>query len=74
MRHIRKLLALIPLSLSFVTLASCHNNIKNNNWKNSDFEVSYDDSKHYKISFWAKNDGNREQINVYDDAIAKFNT
>lgn len=74
MRHIRKLLALIPLSLSFVTLASCHNNIKNNNWKNSDFEVSYDDSKHYKISFWAKNDGNSEQIKVYDDAIAKFNT
>ena len=33
---------------------------------------SFDDSREYTISFWAKNDTNKNQVAVYEQAIADF--
>ncbi len=38
------------------------------------FEIpqSFDDSRNYEITFWAKNDTNMTQVNIYKEAIADF--
>ncbi|MCR5740942.1 MAG: extracellular solute-binding protein [Gammaproteobacteria bacterium] len=59
---------LLVLSLSF-TLSACH--------KKRALEVfsvpeSFDYNKNYEINFWAKNDNNMNQKNIYNQAIEKF--
>lgn len=42
----------------------------------SSFEIpdSFDTSRNYEITFWAKNDTNMTQVNIYKQAIADFQT
>lgn len=50
-------------------LTSCHGAHARN-----DFAVpsSFDDTKHYEITFWAKNDTNKAQTQIYENAIEAF--
>ena len=57
--------------LMVLLLCGCHGSRGS-----SAFELpeSFDESRNYEISFWAKNDTNINQVNVYKKAIADFET
>ncbi len=61
------LLLLCALILPFA--ASCHGN-----GTLPVFEIpeSFDESRKYEISFWAKNDTNKNQVRIYEKAISDF--
>lgn len=63
---------LLPLSaflLSALTLTGCHGSKGM-----EDFTVpeEFDTSRNYEITFWAKNDTNKTQTDIYKQAIADF--
>ena len=66
-RNISVLLALV-ISLTPL-LSACHGSVGM-----AGFTVpeSFDTSKNYEITFWAKNDTNKLQTNIYEKAIADF--
>ncbi len=57
------------LSLPVITLSSCH---KASNIDAFQLPSEFDASKEYEISFWAKNDSNATQKNIYQRAINAF--
>jgi multiple sugar transport system substrate-binding protein len=66
----KRLLALLLCVLTAVSLCcGCHGSRER-----SSFSVPerFDDSVLYKINFWAKNDTNRTQVDIYEKAIADF--
>ncbi|RIA78199.1 multiple sugar transport system substrate-binding protein [Anaeroplasma bactoclasticum] len=67
----RKVLLALLGVLSIVGITSCHHVTKHN-----EFHVpeEFDMNKNYTISFWAKNDSDQRQIDVYKKAISDFNT
>ena len=66
-RNISVLLALVICITPL--LSACHGS-----QGMAGFEVpeSFDTSKNYEITFWAKNDTNKLQTNIYEKAIADF--
>ena len=62
----RKVLLALLGVLSIVGITSCHHVTKHN-----EFHVpeEFDMNKNYTISFWAKNDSDQRQIDVYKKAI-----
>jgi len=61
---------LVPcLLLCMLLLTACHGS-----QETSAFEIpkTFDDSREYEITFWAKNDTNMVQVGIYEDAIASF--
>ena len=69
MKMSSKLCILLVFVLSILVLASCHGSKER-----ASFEVpdSFDESKSYEIVFWAKNENNATQRQVYADAVAAF--
>ncbi|MGN0297734.1 MAG: ABC transporter substrate-binding protein [Lachnospiraceae bacterium] len=70
--HLPKSIGAILLSAFFLlNLTGCHGSQETN-----DFEIpkEFDTSKNYEITFWAKNDTNKTQTQIYRDAIADFQT
>ncbi len=67
-KHLSLLLAIL-LALSCFSLAGCHGGKAKR-----DFEMpeSFDTSREYNITFWAKNDSNKVQVAIYDQAVADF--
>ena len=68
----RKLLSIalaLTLCLSLVSLFGCHGSIDR-----AEFEMplSFDEEKQIEISFWAKNDTNQTQVEIYHQAIKDF--
>ncbi len=59
----------ILILLAALLLTSCHGSVERDT-----FEIpeSFDESKQYEISFWAKNDTNLTQVAIYEDTIAEF--
>jgi len=61
------------LTLSLVTLLTtlcgCHGSRSQNAFTVPD---SFDESRQYEITFWAKNDTNKTQVDIYSKAIADF--
>ena len=55
--------------LSLVSLSGCHKQVSMD-----EFEIptTFDETKEYRISFWAKNDTNMTQVAIYNQAIADF--
>ena len=71
MKKIISLLLVIFTLLSLVlALAACHG--KKEPPVAFDIPEGFDTSKHYEISFWAKNDSNITQANIYKKAISDF--
>jgi len=63
---------LLSIALIFVLLLSftaCHGSQEA---KVFEIPAEFDTSRNYEISFWAKNDTNKTQVNIYEKAIADF--
>ena len=66
MKKIISLLLAITLLLS---ITGCHGNAEEKVFRIPD---TFDTSRQYEISFWAKNDTNITQVEIYKQAIADF--
>lgn len=66
----RKMISiLLVLVIIAVPLIGCHGAVQHDVFE---MPESFDTSRDYEITFWAKNDSNVTQINVYKKAIADF--
>ncbi len=67
---LRRFLAMGLLLLTVLLLfGGCHGSRER-----SMFEIpeEFDDSREYEITFWAKNDTNKTQVKIYEQAVADF--
>lgn len=62
-------LALSAVLALLMTLTGCHGSRQTSEFQTPD---SFDESREYEITFWAKNDTNKAQTQVYEDAINSF--
>ena len=70
MKKMKKNLALLSLLIfTALCLCGCHGAKEQNAFLVPD---EFDESKTYEITFWAKNDTNMTQVNIYKDTIAEF--
>ena len=69
MKKLRILAALLALLLLCLPLAGCHGSRGLNAFA---VPESFDDTREYDITFWAKNDTNKAQTAIYENAIASF--
>lgn len=65
----KKLLCIFIVAVVTLSLAACHGS---NARESFDIPDTFDESKTYEISFWAKNENNENQRAVYESAIAAF--
>ncbi|MBR4421296.1 MAG: ABC transporter substrate-binding protein, partial [Erysipelotrichaceae bacterium] len=66
----RKKMSLVVLTmLMLLSLVACHGSKETRTFV---IPEEFDTSRHYEISFWAKNDTNINQVNIYKKAIADF--
>ena len=66
----KRVLCLLCIFVLLVPLfAGCHGNVERKAFAIPD---EFDASRNYEISFWAKNDTNLTQVNIYKKAIADF--
>lgn len=64
-----KVMYLMLLSICMVTLTGCHGR---KGMEAFTMPESFDESRTYNITFWAKNDTNKTQTDIYKKAIADF--
>ncbi len=70
MRKFAKIICLLLCALALsALLPACHGSKKNNAF---DVPSEFDTSKNYEITFWAKNDTNLTQVNIYKKAVEDF--
>ena len=66
----RKIISILLLSAIFLaTLSGCHGSVKRNEFV---LPEEFDTSKTYEITFWAKNESNVTQADVYRKAVSDF--
>ncbi len=65
----KRLLSVLLVVVVLLTLSSCHGSKEKKMFTMPD---TFDENGKYEISFWAKNDTNINQVNIYKDAIAAF--
>lgn len=65
----KKLTALLLAAAVLLTLTACHGSREK---KVFEIPESFDTSRTYEITFWAKNDTNLTQVEIYKQAIADF--
>lgn len=60
---------LIVVVIAVLSLSACHGSKGM-----AEFSVpeTFDETKNYEITFWAKNDSNKKQTNIYEKAISDF--
>lgn len=65
----RKMTVLLLVIASLLSLTACHGSRDMNT-----FEIpeAFDASRNYEITFWAKNDTNKVQTDIYEQAISDF--
>ncbi len=70
----KRIMYVLGICFSVFVLASCHGKLKAENRELKEFIVpeEFDETKTYEISFWAKNDTNIVQQNIYKQAIENF--
>lgn len=68
-RKQKRLLSLLAMCISAVLLTGCHGSKGL-----AEFQIpeEFDTSRDYEITFWAKNDTNKTQTAIYEQAIADF--
>ena len=59
------------LVLLLTLLTGCHGKQQSEEFT---LPTSYNSGKQYEITFWAKNDTNKNQVRIYEQAIADFET
>ena len=65
----RKIALLCALLLCLLALSSCHRQVNRSSFA---LPESFDESRSTEIVFWAKNDTNQTQTDIYKKAIADF--
>ena len=65
----KKLISLFLIAALLLSLTACHGSREKQAFQ---IPESFDTSRDYEITFWAKNDTNMTQVNIYKDAIAAF--
>ena len=65
----KKLISIILTTVLLLSLTACHGSQEQ---KVFEIPESFDTSRNYEISFWAKNDTNMTQVEIYKKAIADF--
>ena len=65
----RKIIAVLLALASLLSLTACHGSREQ---KVFEIPESFDTSRNYEISFWAKNDTNMTQVEIYKQAIEDF--
>ena len=65
----KKALSILLLLLMILNLTSCHSKKVNTGFLVPD---TFDETRNYEITFWAKNDNNVNQVNAYKKAIEDF--
>ena len=65
----KKFLLFTLVIIIAVTLISCHGEREE---KSFEIPENFDTSRNYEISFWAKNDTNMTQVEIYKKAISDF--
>ena len=66
----KKLLCMLSvLALIAALFSGCHGAVQRNSYSLPDH---FDTSRQYELTFWAKNDTNMNQVNIYKKAIADF--
>ena len=73
----RKIVSVLLLCCILLSFTACHGEMvipDATEEKASSFEIpeTFDTSRNYEITFWAKNDTNMTQVNIYKKAIADF--
>ena len=66
---LKKLLLVLLILTCGLSLCACHGNIAKEEFIVPD---TFDTTQHYEITFWAKNDTNKVQIDAYNQAISEF--
>ena len=70
MRTVKKICAAaLTLCLAIGFFSGCHGAVERPTFA---IPESFDTSRDYEITFWAKNDTNLTQVAIYKDAIADF--
>ena len=65
----KKLISVILILGVLMSLSGCHGSVDREVF---DIPDEFDTSRTYEITFWAKNDTNQTQVQIYRDAIAGF--
>ncbi|MGM9628007.1 MAG: ABC transporter substrate-binding protein [Faecousia sp.] len=65
----KKAIALLLAVVMLLTLTACHGSREK---KVFTIPEAFDESRNYEITFWAKNDTNMTQVEIYKQAIAGF--
>ena len=65
----KKLISVFLLLALLLSLTACHGKQEQ---KVFEIPAEFDTSRNYEITFWAKNDTNMTQVQIYKDAIAGF--
>ncbi len=69
MKNAKRLLAALLCALCMIPLAGCHGS---RGYDSFVMPESFDTSRSFEISFWAKNDNNKTQTEIYRRAISDF--
>ncbi len=69
MRIFKRVTVILLILTLLFSLASCHGSRVLPKFEMPD---SFDAEKTYNITFWAKNDSNQTQVNIYNEAIESF--
>ena len=65
----KKIISAVLALMLLLSLTACHGNAEE---KVFEIPSEFDTSRNYEISFWAKNDTNMTQVEIYKQAIADF--
>ncbi|MBQ6560199.1 MAG: extracellular solute-binding protein [Erysipelotrichaceae bacterium] len=65
----KKLFVILMACILCLSLSSCHGSKESRSFV---IPETFDVSRHYEITFWAKNDTNINQVNIYKKAISDF--
>ena len=65
----KKLFSLLLIAAMLLSLTACHGSQEQ---KVFEIPSEFDTSREFEITFWAKNDTNMTQVNIYKQAIADF--
>lgn len=71
----KKFISLLMAMVFVLALTACHGRLENAEESEASlFEApeEFDSAKNYEITFWAKNDTNLTQVEIYKNAIAEF--
>ena len=69
MKRWKRILCALLCALCLLSLSACHGS---RGYDDFAMPESFDTSRSYEISFWAKNDTNKTQTEIYQKAIADF--